>query len=46
MATVLRVSGNRLEERARAPRLKTKYYNAEVHRACFAFPYLAKEWVK
>jgi len=45
-AGLLRVSGNRPEARPRALRLRTKYYNAEIHRACFALPNFAEELVK
>ena len=37
------VSANRVEERLRKIGLKTRYYNAEIHRACFALPNYVKE---
>jgi len=45
-AGAFRVSGKRLEHRLRKAALKTRYYNAEIHRACFALPNCIKELVK
>ena len=45
-AGAFRVSGKRLEERFKKAGLKTRYYNAEIHRACFALPNFVKELVK
>ena len=45
-AAVFRVSRKRLQERLRGLRLKTRYYNAEIHQACFALPNYVKETVR
>jgi len=41
-----RVSAARVAERIRRLRLKTRYYNADIHRACFALPECVRELVK
>ena len=42
----LQLSRQQIENRLRRLRLKTRYYNAEIHRACFALPNHVKERLK
>ena len=45
-AATLRVSNNRLRQRLQKLHLNRRYYNAQIHRACFALPNCIREHVK
>ena len=45
-SALFRVPESRIAERIRKLKLKTRYYNAEIHRACFALPNCVKELVR